>query len=753
MPDKKRLESAFTVLDKFLGILLVAAVFCTIFLLSHKALFDLDIWLHLASGKFILQNRSVPAYDIFSFTVAGKPWIDHSWLFQVISYLVYAHWQVGGLILLQSLVITSVFLILFLTGHKSIGSYFETAVFLFLTAHASTDRFNIRPDIFSLLFFNIYLYLLRFHPEKKTIWLLLPVQLLWVNMHGYFILGPLLVFFFIAAEFLRRRVEFLPPRLREGGALSNQAYGRLKAVLLLTVLAGLANPQGFKGALYPLHVFREVLTGSNKIFFQYIQELQPTFKVYYSPMHYYNIMLILCLVVVLVNFKRVRIVDIILAVFFFFFGLTIRNSAYFAFVAYLMAVTYAGETVKRFSSRVEIHAPGKNILFYLSKIIAQIIFIAFLVSRLDALLLRNYFDFNKMETQSAILNVDKDSYPAQAVQFILENKIGPNIFNDFNSGAYLVGNAWPRVKVFIDGRTELYGGEFFSQQQRILDGDISLFSRVVDKYNLDAVIFSMAFASPPPAMVAPLSRRPGWKLVFLDPYAAIFLKDIPKNREVIKRYAIDPAHYPVAPVKIEDLGTRLIYPSPYIKLARFFDLLKADEAVLDECREALRIMPNCAEAYQLRGKVFLRKKSYPEALDSLRAASALMPSNPEMLVDLGRCLKEMKDYKLAAEMFGKALRINKKYAPAHYYLGRINLELKNDDGAIEELGEAVNYDSKIPFYHLWLGRAYLSKAKKTKITSYLKKARQELEKAAGYNIEKDESLNREIEETKISLAF
>jgi tetratricopeptide (TPR) repeat protein len=751
MLNKKKLEGACLGLDKFIGTLLVTIVFCIVFVLAHRAIFDLDIWLHLASGKLILQNGSVPIQDIFSFTVSGTPWVDHSWFFQIIAYFVYAHWQAGGLILLQSLVVTLTFFILFLIGHKSSGSNFVTAVFLLITAFAALGRFNIRPDIFSMLFFSAYLYLLRFCSDKKALWLLLPVQLLWVNMHGYFILGPVLIFFFIVAEFFRRKVKFLPLPWRQEFALSNPAYARLKVVFFSTILAGLFNPQGAKGALYPLNLCKEVLTGGNKIFFKYIQELQPTFAVYSFWADYYNIMLSLCFLLLLINFKKIRMVDLILAVFFFFFGLTIRNSVFFVLVAFLIAVTYIGATLKRFFSRVEIRVAGKKILFYALKNSAQIIFIAFLISRLDVLLTRSYFDFQKKQLQSVLIGIDENNYPRQAVQFILENKIGPNIFNDFNSGAYIVGNAWPRINVFIDGRTEVYGPQFFSQYQRIISGDILAFEKAVNQYSLDAVLLSMAFTAAP-NLAAPLYRSPDWKLVYLDAYAAVFLKNVPKNKKLIERYFIDLNKYTVNPIEIKDLGAKFIYPKPYIQLAKFFDLLKADEAVLQECREALRIMPNCAEAYTLRGKAYLRKKLYPEALDSLRAASVLMPS-PGTLVDLGYCFKELKEYKLAAEILDKALRINKKYAPAYYHLGRLNLELKNTTAAIDALVKAVNYDPEVSSYHLWLAKAYLATAEKTKAILDFNKARLELGKAAQYNIEQEESLSRKIKETNISLAF
>jgi tetratricopeptide (TPR) repeat protein len=278
-----------------------------------------------------------------------------------------------------------------------------------------------------------------------------------------------------------------------------------------------------------------------------------------------------------------------------------------------------------------------------------------------------------------------------------------------------------------------------------MEGNLSIFEKMAERYNFDAVLLTTTFALTPP-IVAPIYKNPDWKLVYLDPYAIIFLKDIPKNQGLIKRYAIDLSKYTVTPMELKDLGVRFIYPSPYVHLARLFDLLGADEAALQACKEALRIMPNCAEAYHLRGKVYLRKKLYQEALDNLRAAGVLMPFNLEMLTDLGCCLQELKEDKAAADIFKKITRADKKYAPAYYYLGRLELELGNNDGAIGALSRAVQYAPKEAKYHLWLAKAYLAKAKKSKGLSYFDKGRLELERATQRNIEKEEGLARGIGE-------
>ncbi|MFA5144915.1 MAG: tetratricopeptide repeat protein [Candidatus Omnitrophota bacterium] len=731
-------------LEKYLGIFSVVAAFCLILVMAHRSIFDLDIWLHLKAGEFIVQNKLVPSADIFSFTMQGKPWVDHSWFFQVISYLVHSKWQADGLIVLGCVPIILSFLVLFLMGNAMIRSYLEVAVLITAAALASVTRFNIRPDIFSLFFFAIYLYILRLHINKRLIWFLVPVQALWVNFHGYFFLGPLLVALFITAEFLRRRLKFLPIAWREEFALSQEAYRRLKVLFIFVVLACFLNPRGYQGALYPFFVFKELLSGRVQIFLKYIQELQPTLGLGRVLGSYY-IMIVLCFLLMAANYKRLKIVEIILALFFFFFSLSLRNAAFFLFVTYMIIASYFGDYLSKITAYLRSQSLSRQRLFILFKCAASAIFIICLVQAIDRKLGSNYYDFDSQEFKSGLMGIDKRVYPKGGVDFISENNIPAGMFNDFNSGAYLIGNTYPERKVFIDGRTELYGPEFFAEYMKMLKGDISSFERITGKYRLNAMLFSTALASLPD-IIGYIYKNPHWKLVFLDESAVVFLKDVPQSQELIKRYRVDFKKYTVPKIDVKSLRVRMVYPAPFIKRAALFNIFKEDELAALECKEALRIMPNCAEAYHLLGKMYLRKGLYQDALDNLHSSLVLLPGNVEALLDLGVCFMELKEDKLAISSFKKAIRIRNNYAPAYYRLGCIYLTLNNDSEAIHLFKKAIRYESEEPRYHYKLGQALYEKAKRLKGGSYLAQARLELAKARELNMGyQDKELDKEIE--------
>jgi hypothetical protein len=581
--------------DFLLVIPLVFSVFCFIFILAHRAISSLDIWLHLKAGEFILKNKIIPAYDIFSFTFSGRPWVDHEWLFQVVSYLVYHKWQAEGLILLQTYILVLSFLVLFFIGLRIAKSYLAAAILTVVAVYASSDRFTIRPEVFSLLFFALYLYFLRFYIEKRPLWVIIPLQVLWVNSHGYFLLGPLLVFLFIASEFLRRRINFWPAGWKEQFILTDPGYRRLKKVFLFSILACFLNPYGSKGALYPVSILQGVFSGHFQIFFRYIRELQPTFQLNTDAVIFYHLLAILCFLALRVNLNRLKIIDVALLLVFFPLGLTFRSIAFFCFVGYVIIISCLEPTSERLPGYFKLSGTPKKIL----ACAIAIAFLSFVWIKINAIKSKSYYyDPDSHKFKSTLSGIDYRYYPRGAVNFALAHGIKGNMLNDLNSGAYIIGKAYPGRRVFIDGRTELYGPDFFRQYINALEGDSEVFESLLKQYNISAVLFSLVYKSPL-SIISYIYRSAQWKLVFFDHSGVIFLKDNPENRELIARFEVDLSKYVVPVTEKWVKKIRRIYPWVYIRRGRLFRLLGREDLARRELEEALRIRPDCDEAKQM----------------------------------------------------------------------------------------------------------------------------------------------------------
>ena len=238
---------------------------------------------------------------------------------------------------------------------------------LLLVLMVYQTRFTIRPDIFSLLFFVLYIYILSLHINKRwAVYALVVLQILWSNMHGFFFFGPLLVGVGIFSEFIKRRLP-LPYEWNTVGRLNDGEYSSLKKILPLLILACCVNPLTFKGAWYPVSVFFH-LDGDNKIFFEHIFELQKPITadtIFTDRYLYYKILILISAFSFVFNRRKIDISSLLVWVIFLGFSLAaIRNLIYFAAAAYMVimvnviSISWENLVPLRFSSSKFKHLTG-----------------------------------------------------------------------------------------------------------------------------------------------------------------------------------------------------------------------------------------------------------------------------------------------------------------------------------------------------------------------------------------------------------
>ena len=331
-------------LSHLAGLFSLVAVFSLLVFAANIEIKDLDLWLHIGMGRYIVTHGfAVPSVDVLSCSIAGKPWVNHEWLFQIIVYYINKFWGPDGLIMMQVVVVTLTMTILLFLGYNK-RNQFGSVLMLLLVTIVYQGRFTIRPDLYSLLFFALYIFILSFYIDRKwSLYVLFLIQLLWSNMHGFFFFGPLFVLIGIVAEWLKRHVP-LPYQWNSVARLSDDEYRRMRWIFVFLVLACLFNPLTFRGAWYPISVFFQI-SGESKIFFEKIIELKrpisldTLFAVDYS---FYKLMILLSLVSFYFNRKKLDIGVFIFWLIFLLFSLAaIRNLIFFAFAAYLAYATNA----------------------------------------------------------------------------------------------------------------------------------------------------------------------------------------------------------------------------------------------------------------------------------------------------------------------------------------------------------------------------------------------------------------------------
>ncbi|MER3515227.1 MAG: hypothetical protein C4310_13255, partial [Chloroflexota bacterium] len=300
---------------------LTLVLFIALFTMAVRVPLDTDTWWHLRSGQYIVETRSIPRTDPFSFTQAGAPWIDQSWLAQVLLYGVSRWTGVPGLAILVAILVVLAFAFVY---RQCEGDRFLRAFTLILAATVSSVIWAARPQMLSFVLMAVVSYVLyRYKRSGLTsppslagkgaeglglLWLL-PIFLLWVNLHAGYAAGFILIGCYLIGEVANRLLE-----QRDVPALSWRDIGRLAGVAALSVLVIPLNPNGAQMLLYP---FKTVNIG---VLQDFIQEwASPNFhELFQQPF----IWLLLAVIVALGLSRRAAdITDLLLVSVFAYMGL------------------------------------------------------------------------------------------------------------------------------------------------------------------------------------------------------------------------------------------------------------------------------------------------------------------------------------------------------------------------------------------------------------------------------------------------
>jgi hypothetical protein len=173
------------------GLVLLIAL-CIAFLLP---VYPEDFWWYVRVGQQTLASGAIPGVDTFTYSAAGQAFFNHSWGSAVIFWLTY---HLGGLTLigmLRGIVIGATYFLVWLTARKAGAGRIGSSLILLLAVLASSNNWTVRPQLLAYPLFALSLWILYQWQEgsKKIIWWLVPIALLWGNLHASFVMLVLLV--------------------------------------------------------------------------------------------------------------------------------------------------------------------------------------------------------------------------------------------------------------------------------------------------------------------------------------------------------------------------------------------------------------------------------------------------------------------------------------------------------------------------------------------------------------------------------
>ena len=483
-----------------------------------------DFWWYLASGQRILETRAVPATDPFSYTAEGRPWINHMWATQVLFTLLWERWGRFALIGLKTVTVVATFGVILATMRaRGVHPLLASGVTL-LAAWAGAEFWHARPQTFTYLFVAVLIWLLRPGWERRPVTLLVVPALVvpWVNLHAGFVMAFLVIGIAGLGTALPLLVD--PARRSAGWRVVG-----LTAVLGVTAAAAsLLNPFGARAILFPLEVVRSVPFMTSTI-----EWFPPNF--HHASFRPLELMLLLLFPAFAWGRTRLSAADVGLVLVFANLGLTsVRHVPLFAVVAAPPLAAALGAAIAEWrpvdwarirqavrrrlpSLAPALTAPGMPV-------VAGAVLLLTAVSA-------HWVGIVQVPTNPLRLDLEESRYPERTMAFIRENRLPHQLFSVYAWGGYELWRLYPEYRMFMDGRTHVYGPDVLREFLDVVNVS-PRWQVVLDKWQVQTILALRA--SP---LSETLLAQGGWRLVFTEREAAVFVRETDANRPLLARLA------------------------------------------------------------------------------------------------------------------------------------------------------------------------------------------------------------------------
>lgn len=212
------------------------------FLLASFVARNTDVWVHLAAGKRLLAGEYRLGSDPFSYAAADRTWVNHSWLWDTGAYLLYRG-NGAALVVVKALAVAAA-AVLLLAIRRPPFSLWPWVLCLVLAALAAAPRLGLGPQVASVLFLALTLFLVFRLPSPPGSWRL-PLWVgatfwVWANCDQWFFLGPLAVALLLVGELIQQRLA--KPAAAADPPLKLPDTGTLARALLVGIVACMLNP-------------------------------------------------------------------------------------------------------------------------------------------------------------------------------------------------------------------------------------------------------------------------------------------------------------------------------------------------------------------------------------------------------------------------------------------------------------------------------------------------------------------------------
>ena len=624
-----------------LGLLVVA--------LTLSPIIDYDLFLHLKTGATILDTGHVPRVDDYSALARGRPFVAHEWLAEVLFRSIeraFGARAFPALILLAVVVALAIAAALH-GAARSLGAspLFAVPLLAFVLVLAAA-RLVVRPHIFSYLMTAVFLLLLarRRAGRRVPLWTFVPAQVAWTNLHGSFLLGPAIVGLAAIGAAIEGRLwpGEGPPRPGENPPRPGEAR-RLGFLAAALATASLLNPYGFRLLLFPFRL-------SSTSFMAVIYEWRPPFASTFAGTYlarYYVVWIVLgaasTLGVLLFARRRRKAPPgwaFGILLFVILLALSLRMNR---------AVTDFGLATYPFVASGLTWLAGHR-LRGLDRRVSRGVFATLNVGLvgLAAWFMHHGYPYRPGDVRPFGFGVIANT-PVLAADYLEANDVRSNVFNTYGTGPYLIYRLYPRIRVAMDSRNDVYGEALYDEYKKALSNPEAL-GTLLKQIDAQAVVLDWVEGKN--LSTARLLHQVGsWVPVYFDDAAIIYMREKGDRDDLVARDGytlLDPASYRPGAFRPEEAeralqeADRAVRGSHGCSMARvmridaLLTLGRRDEAFREEAR-LLAANPNLAHIFVFLGDLRLGVGDRNGAATRYRRALQLAPGWRRALEGLQSC--------------------------------------------------------------------------------------------------------------------
>jgi hypothetical protein len=471
-PERQRRSYARLLLPSIADLLFIALLVSLSYgLLATRLLGDGGTGWHVRNGQEILSTHVLPRTDPFSSTMSGKPWYAWEWLYDAGNGVIYNRAGLNGVVFLSAFLIALTFALLLRLQLVRGTNLLVAIVFFLVAASASTIHFLARPHIVTWLFTLVWLEVLDTNGGEdragrgRTLFWLPCLMLLWANLHGGFLMGFVLLGIYLVAAGIR---------VVACGDVQMKTAGRkrvriLVVITLLSFGASLVNPYGYR--LYS-HLY-DYLT--NHFLMNHIQEFQSPDFHSVAP-RCFLVLFLLAFFSLAMSARRMKPSEVLLVLFATYSGLYASRNIPIASMLIVLVIApifsdWLNETAvrdsasalpRKLASRIAEFGQRMNEIEmrqrgHLWPIVAVV---------LSGWICLHHGQFGSRQVMKA--EFDASKFPVQAADVIRAEAISEPIFTLDSWGGYLIYRLYPRTKVVVDDRHDLYGEEFLKKYLKVI---------------------------------------------------------------------------------------------------------------------------------------------------------------------------------------------------------------------------------------------------------------------------------------------